>query len=773
MTQYREQIEAAANAVQIQSPTGYSWFGKASEKLPASITRNLNDQTARSILLYALHMKLYRDFYTRGFASPEVREAGQAIADLGPGGFVQSLEESNSGRGHWENGWTCLEQQDDARLVEKDGLTLWALEAHCRVTDKGGKTDNVKLRLPKGLLAMSPGYYLALGDAPFVNAAPDLRIYWNLHASGAAKLLEIATERLNGAGIPFRLKVLNEPSRYNRCDSGVLYVSQGDFPRLELEQIYRALEGHLKSDVPAFTKLLAPGCALAEDPGNGNSFGLHRCELMAKGLIHAFESGATTLEKRTAAVLDAFSTAGLSCDQPFLNANSEDRYPFRHTAKEPAKAQPRKAVEAPPKVSAQSLLETAEAIGRRISQQAVRHEGLCNWVGAVAPAKDQGAVTASYKALGPDLYGGTAGIALFLSELHRATGSAEYRELALRSIRHALTYADIIAPKERLSLHLGWIGIAYAATYVGHQLDEPSLITSARALLARDWADVADERENDLLAGRAGSIAGLLALHRLLGDEQLLDRAGQLGQELLSKAEGDPETGLSWPSPLFPKQPNLLGFSHGVSGIACALAELWQATGRDAYRDTALQGFAYERRWYQNKDQNWPDLRELKRGTCCNAGSLPTTTFWCHGATGVALARLRCAELLNDPRLMEEAAVALSTTKRVTEDWLRGTRGDFSLCHGLAGNADSLLQAARQDRGFEKYLQTVDAVTAMGSSAHGHSDRAWPCGTGTGETPALMLGLAGIGQLYLRSLDPDLPSVLLLEPEAIGARLLT
>jgi lantibiotic modifying enzyme len=38
---------------------------------------------------------------------------------------------------------------------------------------------------------------------------------------------------------------------------------------------------------------------------------------------------------------------------------------------------------------------------------------------------------------------------------------------------------------------------------------------------------------------------------------------------------------------------------------------------------------------------------------------------------------------------------------------------------------------------------------------------AWPCGTHTGETPNLMLGLAGIGYFYLRLAQPQVPSVLL------------
>ena len=43
----------------------------------------------------------------------------------------------------------------------------------------------------------------------------------------------------------------------------------------------------------------------------------------------------------------------------------------------------------------------------------------------------------------------------------------------------------------------------------------------------------------------------------------------------------------------------------------------------------------------------------------------------------------------------------------------------------------------------------------------------WLCGTGGGETPNLMLGLAGIGLFYLRLYMPQIPSILI--PHAIAA----
>jgi hypothetical protein len=43
----------------------------------------------------------------------------------------------------------------------------------------------------------------------------------------------------------------------------------------------------------------------------------------------------------------------------------------------------------------------------------------------------------------------------------------------------------------------------------------------------------------------------------------------------------------------------------------------------------------------------------------------------------------------------------------------------------------------------------------------------WPCGT-SGDTPNLMLGLAGIGYFYLRLAIPAIPSILLLRREAFA-----
>ena len=85
------------------------------------------------------------------------------------------------------------------------------------------------------------------------------------------------------------------------------------------------------------------------------------------------------------------------------------------------------------------------------------------------------------------------------------------------------------------------------------------------------------------------------------------------------------------------------------------------------------------------------------------------------------------------------------------------------LCHGHAGNAELLLEASRVFQRTD--LRQIAENAAKNAAAQYHAgDLPWPCGVaGAGETPNLMLGLAGVGHFYLRLYDPvATPSVLLL-----------
>jgi lantibiotic modifying enzyme len=409
---------------------------------------------------------------------------------------------------------------------------------------------------------------------------------------------------------------------------------------------------------------------------------------------------------------------------------------------------------------------TADVIGHRISKEAVWHEDRCNWVGAEPLERSNkgvpGAMT--YRALSPDLYSGTSGVALFLAELHAVTGDHEVHRTSLGAIEQALSRIDAIPPRVRLGLFTGWVGIAFAAARVGIVLAEPALLDIATQVLRRSATESVDEQEFDLMSGRAGAIAALLVLHRIMGDAWLLDFAVRLGDELLKTAT-KADIGYSWKSPGLRNQHNLTGFSHGTAGVAYALVELFSVTGEATYLETAKLAFQYERYWFDSEVGNWPDFRE---GLLLKDREQPRSfsTFWCHGAPGIALSRLRAYEVFNDQMCKAEALIALNTTCKAIDSALYAGTGNFSLCHGIAGNAEALLYASKVlglEHGYGASM--ILKIANAGMECYGHRG-VWACGTHTGETPNLMLGLAGIGHFYLRLHHWFTPSILILRREA-------
>lgn len=296
------------------------------------------------------------------------------------------------------------------------------------------------------------------------------------------------TRVLNRAGLPFRFKVVNDPQGYTRCDAGVLYIARSDYPAVAsaLERIYSDLVEMLRPGVPALTKPLAPGLGLAEDPGTEDSFGMHRCGLLADALIRAHEQRKRSVESRLSVVAERFAEAGISLDEPFLNAGSRDEYSFQ--------PQPnphmRSSGKTRPSVSgATTYIGVAKDIGRRLVREAIWHEERCNWIGpelATATTHEPGGTV--YRALGPEIYAGTSGIAWFLAELAAINGEVETRRTALGAVRQALLRADADPSVKTVGPYTGYMGIALAAAHVGTLLNEAEPLERA-ARLARQVLD--------------------------------------------------------------------------------------------------------------------------------------------------------------------------------------------------------------------------------------------------------------------------------------------
>jgi hypothetical protein len=759
---FREQIEAVIQAVAFHSPTTFSWFGQLSPQLSSAVRRAITPQIARKYLAWTLQIRLYSDFYCRGFPMP-AEQSAIARPDVGAPAFVRQLSAANSGNGSVSRGWTVRAVSGCDVVLRGANLELHVHPRDCLTPPRGRLEPGtaVGLRLPKELPDISPGFHVVLGNKELVGAGAQalVRLYWNLAPDGAIAFVRRATSVLNREELPFKIKAVNDPARFGRRDAVVLYIRKLDYRSVSelMGEVYGDMAQALKDGEPAFTKRLAAGLGLAEDPGEGASFGSHRCGILAEGLIRAHEQHKRSLAGKFQVVNDCFDENRIDLNKPYLTGDAADDYDFGPRARS---ANGGRAIASTPRTGARALLRAAMQIGQRLVRDAVWHEESCNWMAFAEEGTKPGDAgpTRQYRALARDLYSGTSGIALFLSELHAASGDMDARRCALGAIRRSLSCFDAAGPHPWCGLYQGGLGIVVAAARVGTRLQEMELLDRAAEMLRGFVHEDQPCDELDVISGAAGAVSALIMLADLLRDAAFLEVAKKIGDDLLRTAEKSIR-GYSWRTLPMRSRNNLTGFAHGTAGIGFALMELYRVTRVARYREGAERAFAYERHWFDSDAGNWPDFRDQPPKSRATRLPLRFATGWCHGAPGIAVSRLRAYEVTKDPEYKNEATVALQTTCRITKQWLRSGTGGHSLCHGLSGNADILLYGWQVvGRDFAEGLATAQAVAAATIAAEVERSAAWSGEDGEG--PGLMLGTAGMGYLFLRLHDPRVQSVL-------------
>jgi len=394
-------------------------------------------------------------------------------------------------------------------------------------------------------------------------------------------------------------------------------------------------------------------------------------------------------------------------------------------------------------MTAERARDLAVSIGDRLCDEAIVADDQATWSGAQQQLID-GEWQVVEATVGPELYGGTAGIALFLARLGATIGGPVHLEVASQAARHALAS---VSPEMGPSLYAGSAGIAAAVAEVATLTGDAALSDRAHELA------IGEPDAADLIVGSAGMIMAGLSLHRDRPDHGWLDQAESWAADLLERSETD-DSGSQrwWPSDIagHAEEPPLLGLGHGAAGCAWPLAELAAATREHEWFAPVEEAVAYERTWLDHERGNWPDLRELTT-TDVAAGKEPAwPAFWCHGAPGIGLTRLRFYEMTGDRRYADEANIAIVSALRFSAEMGREAAGfDASLCHGLAAVIELLRDAAsilRDPSHLAAAFEVVEIVEQMVTASGGQ----WPSGVRDGgENPSLMLGMAGIGGALL------------------------
>ncbi|MEO0827307.1 MAG: type 2 lanthipeptide synthetase LanM family protein [Cyanobacteria bacterium J06642_9] len=366
-----------------------------------------------------------------------------------------------------------------------------------------------------------------------------------------------------------------------------------------------------------------------------------------------------------------------------------------------------------PLLSPEQLLQAARAISSELEARALQDaDGSLNWIGmGYVPQANR----FQLQVLNDSLYDGRCGVALFLAALYQVTQESHFRDLSwrvLQPLRQRLQTMDAVS-RQRFARLMGLGGAAgvgsilYGFVKVSQFLKDETLLSDAELFAGEITTDlIAADQTLDIMGGAAGGILGLLALYDATGKVTLSDRAIACGQHLLTH-QIELEAGTrAWKT--FADKP-LTGFSHGAAGIAYALLKLYAVTDDVRYRESALEGITYENSLFSYSEANWPDLRSSRPD-----GSFAFSDQWCHGATGIGLARLGSLDSLKTIAIEQDIQIALQAAQT------KGLKAIDHLCCGNLGIAEVLwVGAKRYNRpDWEKAaLQKATAVVTRAQQA--------------------------------------------------------
>ncbi|MGA9382995.1 MAG: type 2 lanthipeptide synthetase LanM family protein, partial [Phormidium sp.] len=369
-----------------------------------------------------------------------------------------------------------------------------------------------------------------------------------------------------------------------------------------------------------------------------------------------------------------------------------------------------------------------------------------------------------------DLYNGNGGIALFLSALDYVQGTQQFHHLSLAAfqpIRKFLETADFESTRRFVRLGIGGAtglgSIIYALVKTSHFLQEPTLLTDALAIAKLITPElITTDKQFDIIGGAAGAILGLLALYAQTKEPSVLATAINCGQHLLAH-QTEPKKQFHYPNlptqnPKSGKAWNILGqkhytgFSHGAAGIAYALLRLYAVTQTEAFLTAATDAITYEHSVFSPTAANWPDFRAFAQQN----GQPSFMVSWCHGATGIGLARLGSLPILRTNEIEQDIEIALQTTQKYS------LQDVDCLCCGNFGRIE-LLQVAAEKLSRPELKQIAEQRTTWAVYwAEKSGGYKLPNLPNSVFSPSFFQGTSGIGYELLRLAYPELlPSVLL------------
>jgi type 2 lantibiotic biosynthesis protein LanM len=402
----------------------------------------------------------------------------------------------------------------------------------------------------------------------------------------------------------------------------------------------------------------------------------------------------------------------------------------------------------------------ADKIAAELAQHAIRRGRSAAWIGLDWLGDSE---VFQLVCLGPDLYNGATGIALFLAAHAAVSNHAPSAELARAGLAHVRRNlnsrsAARFARSVGIGAATGLGSVVYGFCVIAKCLGEPALLQDAERA-ARLFTDelIAADKQLDVMGGAAGAILALLRLHRDTQSDDVLARAIRCGEHLLAQDRVGPARRRSWIGQGLGGAP-LNGMSHGAAGFAYALAALAATSGREQFADAAAECIGFEDQTYDPARHNWPDLRV--------PGQPVWPCQWCHGAPGIGLARLATAQCIGANAALDAKLGGTGVATDINnalESVKHAWPGQLdTLCCGTLGAIEFLCEAAERAGAREISELAARRLAAVLVSAASTGDYRWNSGKRQFNL-GLFRGLAGVGYTLLRRADQSLPNVLIWE----------
>jgi lantibiotic modifying enzyme len=389
----------------------------------------------------------------------------------------------------------------------------------------------------------------------------------------------------------------------------------------------------------------------------------------------------------------------------------------------------------------QLAVEACIEIGAELMREALWCKDECTWAGLRKYGSGKSDIC-GYVLKG-DLYGGSAGVSYFLTELFGVTNDAIFRQFALGGLRHALAHASDLIEQGSLGLFDGATGIALAATICSYSLKEEELAVKCGSLRDRIREVAHRARGYDVISGIAG-IASVEAYYDRAGLAPDHANVATRLADLLVRTGERLNGARSWPAGLGGEE-HLTGYAHGAAGISAALLEVYATCSKKRYLSAAMQAIDFECQSFDKKRRNWPDLRRRYSGIPPIFGDA-----WCHGSAGILLSRISAARFSSSQGLQDDIKLALAAVTSAATRMLRMIESDCGLCHGVAGLM-TILKVAATYSGKQAALVAADELASHLIRVRRRMG-CWPTTLSKVEnTPQLMTGVAGVGHGLLQA----------------------